>query len=168
MEDGERTRGAEELMGETIEEFSNSSRLGKWNMDKSERGFWWWHKNHWGVTMVVVYCKGDMNPDDCKKPLTRGTHEQVEIDSDGCFVHREEEKWHQQVLTSVAFSQWNTQVLTNRLDLTSISVQNQEKQPWRVLRCTHMCITIVSMLFIVSLISRAHNINSKSMLNRGT
>ena len=26
------------------------------------------------------------------KNLTRGTHEQVEIDSDGCFVHREEEK----------------------------------------------------------------------------
>lgn len=167
MENGERTRGAEELMGETIKEFSNSSRLGKWNMDKSETGIWWWHKNHWGVTMVVVYCKGDMNPDDCKKPHKKDPW-QVEIDSNGCFVHRKEEKWHQQVLISVAFSQWNTQVLANRLDLTSISVQNQEKQPWRVLRCTHMSITIVSMLFIVSLISRAHNINSKSMLNRGT
>ena len=167
MKNGERTRGAEELMGETIKEFSSSSRLGKWNMDKSERGIWWWHKNHWGLTMVVVYCKGDMNPDDCKKPHKKDPW-QVEIDSNGCFVHRKEEKWHQQVLIRVAFSQWNTQVLANRLDLTSISVQNHEKQPWRVLRRTHMCITIVSMLFIVSLISRAHNINSKSMLNRGT
>ena len=26
------------------------------------------------------------------KNLTRRTHEQVEIDSDGCFVHRKEEK----------------------------------------------------------------------------
>lgn len=162
IENGERTRGAEELMADTVLEFPNSSG-GKWNMDKSKRGFWWWHKNHWGVasTTVVVYCKGDINRDDCKKPHKK--------DPWTGFVHLKEERWHQQVFISAAFSQWNTQVLANRDDLTCISVQNQEKQPWRVLHCTHMCITIVPMLLMVSLISRAHNIiNSKSMLNRST
>ena len=167
MENGERTRGAEELMGDTFLEFSNSSG-GKWNKDKSKRGFRWWHINHRGVTSttVVVYCKGDMNRDGCKKPHKKDPW--AGRDYNGCFVHHKEERWHQQVLISAAFSRWNTQVLANRFDLTSISVQNQEKQPLRILRCRHMCITIVSMLFIVSLISRAHNINSKSMLNRGT